>query len=241
MSLEPIKRHGLPADIAEKILTMIKEGHFAAGEKLPNERQLATQLQVSRPSLREAMRSLAFMNIVEIRQGDGTYISSLEPGLLVEPLDFILTVGGVTNHQLLQARLVVEPPCAFIAAHTISRAQIDLLKEIAEETLQSAGDLVRHAELDIRLHTIIAEATDNPLLGRFLSSIAQLDKAARINGLHNLSPDLRRERTHRAYLDHLAIIAMLEAHDPVKAQAAMTEHLRNVEESFRAAGILDVS
>ena len=102
MSLEPIKRHGLSADIAEKILTMIKEGHYAAGEKLPNERQLATQLQVSRPSLREAMRSLAFMNIVEIRQGDGTYISSLEPGLLVEPLDFVLTVGGVTCQTLLR-------------------------------------------------------------------------------------------------------------------------------------------
>jgi GntR family transcriptional repressor for pyruvate dehydrogenase complex len=241
MSLEPIKRRGLSADIAEKILTMIKEGHFAAGEKLPNERQLATQLQVSRPSLREAMRSLAFMNIVDIRQGDGTYISSLEPGLLVEPFDFVLAVGGITNRQLLQARFVVEPPCAYIAAHTISKAQIEMLKTIAEETLQSADDLAQHAELDIRLHTIIAEATKNPLLGRFLSSIAQLDRAARISGLHNLAPDLRRERTHRAYLDHLAIIAMLEAHDPVKAQAAMTEHLRNVEESFRAAGILDGS
>jgi GntR family transcriptional repressor for pyruvate dehydrogenase complex len=241
MSLEPIKRRGLPANITDIILNMIKEGRFAAGEKLPNERQLATQLQVSRPSLREAMRSLAFMNIVEIRQGDGTYISSLEPELLVEPLDFILTVGGITNHQLLQARFVVEPSCAFIAAHTISKSQIELLKEIAEETLQSADDLVQQTTLDIRLHTIIAEATENPLLGRFLSSIAQLDKAARINGLHNLPPELRRERTHRAYLDHLAIIAMLEAHDPVKAQEAMTEHLRNVEESFRAAGILDIA
>jgi GntR family transcriptional repressor for pyruvate dehydrogenase complex len=56
------------------------------------------------------------MNNIDIRQGDGTYTSSLEPELLVEPLDFILTVGGVTNHQLLQARFVVEPPCAFIAA-----------------------------------------------------------------------------------------------------------------------------
>jgi GntR family transcriptional repressor for pyruvate dehydrogenase complex len=241
MSLEPIKRHGLPADITEKILNMIKNGHYAAGEKLPNERQLATQLQVSRPSLREAMRSLAFMNIVEIRQGDGTYVSSLEPELLVEPLDFILAVGGVTNHQLLQARFVVEPPCAFIAAHTISRAQIDLLKTIAEEARHITGDLAHHADLDIRLHTIIAEATENPLLQRFLSSIVQLDKAARVNGLRNLPPDLRRERTQRAYLDHLDIIAMLEAHDPAQARDAMTEHLRNVEVSFRAAGILDLA
>lgn len=241
MSLEPIKRHGLSADITEKILNMIKAGHYVAGEKLPTERQLATQLQVSRPSLREAMRSLAFMNIVEIRQGDGTYVSSLEPELLVEPLDFILAVGGVTNRQLLQARFVVEPPCAFMAAHTISKTQIELLKNIAEETLQTTENLAQHAELDIRLHTVIAEATENPLLLRFLSSIAHLDKTARISGLHNLPPDLRRERTHRAYLDHLTIIAMLEAHDPVKAQEAMTEHLRNVEESFRAAGILDLA
>lgn len=239
MRLEPIKRHGLSADITEKILNMIKNGSFAAGEKLPTERQLATQLQVSRPSLREAMRSLAFMNIVEIRQGDGTYVSSLEPELLVEPLDFILAMGGVTHQHVLQARFVVEPQCAFIAAHKISRTQIELLKSIAEDTLQTTGNLAQHAELDIRLHTVIAQATDNPLLQRFLASIAQLDKAARMDGLRNLPADRRRERTHCAYLDHLAIIAMLETHDPLKAQEAMTEHLRHVEVSFRAAGLID--
>ncbi len=241
MSLEPIKRHRLSADITEKILNMIKAGHFEAGEKLPNERQLATQLQVSRPSLREAMRSLAFMNIIEIRQGDGTYVSSLEPELLVEPLDFILAVGGVTNQHLLQARFIVEPQCAFIAAQKISQTQIELLRSIAEETLHTQDDLAQHADLDIRLHAIIAQATENPLVLRFLASIAQLDKAARINGLRNLPDDLRRERTQCAYRDHLAIIANLEAHDPPKAQAAMTEHLRNVEGSFRAAGLLDLA
>ena len=239
MSLEPIKRHGLSADITEKILDMIKAGHFEAGEKLPNERQLATQLQVSRPSLREAMRSLAFMNIIEIRQGDGTYVSSLEPELLVAPLDFILAVGGVTNQHVLQARFVVEPQCAYIAAQKISKAQIDLLRSIAEETLQTTENLAQHADLDIRLHTVIAAATENPLVLRFLASIAQLDKAARINGLRNLPAELRHERTQCAYRDHLAIIASLEAHDPLKAQEAMTEHLRHVEVSFRAAGLLD--
>src|SRR5512146_521879 len=88
----PFEKDVLPKKIATRLLSLIKEKHLRPGDKLPPERELAVMMQVSRPSLREALRALSIINIIEIRQGDGTYVTSLEPELLIEPLDFVFSL-----------------------------------------------------------------------------------------------------------------------------------------------------
>ena len=241
MSIQPIKRHGLTEEISFRILDLVQRGHFKPGDKLPPERELAEQLEVSRPSLREAMSSLAFMNVVEIRQGSGTYITSLEPDLLSENLEHIFTLGKSTVVHVMQCRNIVEPDCAALAAGKITPEQIEQLRAIALQTREHTDDLVEHAELDIQFHLLIVEAANNPLLKRFLSSITVLDRTARAKGLSNLPDGYRQERIRQAYEDHIQVVKALESKDAEASRAAMKRHLEHVEVSFQAAGLFDAT
>src|SRR5438067_5760864 len=95
---------------------MILRGELQAGQKLPPERELAAQLGVSRSSLREAIRALIALNILESRHGNGTFVTSLDPELLAEPIDFVLKVNESALDALFEARKVVEAGVAALAA-----------------------------------------------------------------------------------------------------------------------------
>ncbi|MCB0176501.1 MAG: FadR family transcriptional regulator, partial [Anaerolineae bacterium] len=94
--------------IARRLMTLLKEKQLKPGDKLPPERELAAMMQVSRPSLREGLRALSMMNVLEIRQGDGTYVTSLDPELLVEQLSLVLALDDSTLLQLFEARKILE-------------------------------------------------------------------------------------------------------------------------------------
>src|SRR5581483_8002285 len=109
----------------EKIKAMILSGELPPGSKLPNEEVFANQLGLSRNSLREATRALAAMNILVSRQGDGTYVSSLEPHLLIEAATFAADMSqGQAALQLLQVRRLLEPQAVALAAGCITEAQL---------------------------------------------------------------------------------------------------------------------
>ena len=236
MNLKPLKRHGISDDISHRILDLVKSGYFKPGEKLPTERELSEQLQVSRPSLREAMRSLAFMNVIEIRQGSGMFVSSLEPELLVEHLDFVFSLENANPGQLLQARQIVEPQSAALAAARITEEQLAAIHQVIEETLLTADNLERHVELDIKLHNMIVGASGNPLLIRFMASITYLDKITRFDVMKSMLEITRNKRVHQAYDDHERILEALRAKNPVAASEVMTQHLQHVETSMRETG-----
>ena len=93
MAFGPVKKNAIAEEIIARLLGLIRDRQLQPGDKLPPERELAAMLGVSRPSLREALRALSVMNVLEMRQGDGTYVSSLEPDLLVEHLGFVLSIA----------------------------------------------------------------------------------------------------------------------------------------------------
>src|SRR4051794_29466492 len=111
---------------------MIVRGDLGAGQRLPAERDLAAQLGVSRPSLREAIRALIALNILESRHGEGTFVSSLDPELLSEPIDFVLQVNDDALLSLFEARRVLEAgggaPAAGRATHLELAEPDDLVK-----------------------------------------------------------------------------------------------------------------
>jgi len=228
MPFEPFEKDVLPRKISARLLSLIKEKQLRPGDKLPPERELAAMMQVSRPSLREALQALSLMNIIEIRQGDGTYVTSLEPELLAEPLDFIFSLNDSTLLKLFEARKIVEVGIVALAAQRISAAEIEELETCLEKSLRATDDPQAFLEVDLELHKRIMTAAQNPLLSRFMDSISQLGRVSRSRTTE--IPGLTKQSAE----DHRAIVAALKAHNPEAARQAMLQHLNNVEQKLKA-------
>jgi GntR family transcriptional regulator, transcriptional repressor for pyruvate dehydrogenase complex len=218
-----VKKNAISEDIVANLLSLIRERELRPGDKLPPERELAAMMQVSRPSLREALRALAIMNIIEIRQGDGTYVTSLEPNLLMAHLDFVFALTDATFLELFEARRILEPGIAAIAAARISDAEIAGLEECLARSVEQIDNLDAIAAMDLEIHERIARAAGNSILQRFLASLSQLGKVSRQRTV--ALPGL----AHQAVQDHQRIVAALKRHDAAAAAAAMLDHLRRVE------------
>jgi GntR family transcriptional repressor for pyruvate dehydrogenase complex len=227
MTFGTFERDVLPEKIAARILFLIKEKQLGPGDKLPPERELAAMMQVSRPSLRSALRALSLMNIVEIRQGDGTYVTSLDPKTLIEPLEFVFSLDDSTFLELLEARKILEVGIAALAAQQITDEEIAALEACLEKSADLVEDHEAFLQTDIEFHTRITEAARNPILTRFMQSISQLDLAGR-----RRTADIP-GMTAQSLEDHRTIVAALKMHNPKAAHQTMRQHLRNVEQKFK--------
>lgn len=227
MAFGTFKKKALSEDIAARLLFLIREKELRPGDKLPPERELAAMMRVSRPSLREALRALSIMNIVEIRQGDGTYVTSLEPDLLIEHLDFVFALDDSTFLELFEARKILEVGIAAIAAERITGEEIAELEACLTESVRNMEDHEAFLEADLELHEKIAEAARNPILSRFMASIGQLGRASRSRTVE--IPGVARQSVE----DHQAIVTALTDRDPEAARQAMLQHLNNVEERLK--------
>jgi GntR family transcriptional regulator, transcriptional repressor for pyruvate dehydrogenase complex len=224
-----VDRSTLPEEIAARILDLIKAEQLRPGDKLPAERELAAEMHVSRPVLREALRALAIMNVVEIRQGAGTYITALEPQQLVSHLEFVFSKDPVALSQVIETRRIVEVGNIRLAASRITPDEIADLAALLKGLRDAVDDAERFAELDIAFHDAVCEAAGNFLLVQFMRIINTLAKVSR-------------ERTgaaatarKRALKDHETILAALRAKDPAAAAAAMDAHLAHVEAALAGA------
>jgi GntR family transcriptional regulator, transcriptional repressor for pyruvate dehydrogenase complex len=213
-----------------KIKEMIVSGELRPGDRLPREADLAARLGLARNSLREAVRVLSVMRILDVRQGDGTYVTSLESPLLLEAMNFV-----VDFHQddsvlhFFEVRRIMEPAAAAIAATRISEGELDKLRSLLDEigTDASVDELV---ENDLRFHRAIAEASGNPVLSSLLDGLSAPIQRARIwRGL------TERGAIPRTLSEHRAIYEALAAHQPDVARAWMTVHIAGVEQWLRHA------
>ena len=224
-----VPRSTLPEEVANRLLTLIRERELRPGTKLPAERSLAGMMDVSRPVVREALRALSLMRVVDIRQGDGTYVTSLEPRQLIAHLDFVFAKDSVALAQLLEARRVVEVGNARLAAFRITESEIAALGDLVGSLAGCIDDPDRFSELDIALHEAVCAAADNFLLAQFMNIVSTLGKVSR-----ERTGGLRTVR-EAALRDHRRILDALRAHDPDAAQRAMLEHLDHVEQGLRPA------
>jgi GntR family transcriptional regulator, transcriptional repressor for pyruvate dehydrogenase complex len=229
LSFGVIENQALAERISERLLSLISEKQLRPGDKLPPERDLAAMMQVSRPSLREALRALSIMGVVNIRQGSGTYVSSLRPERMVERFEFIFYLDDATFLQLLEARKTIEVGLAALAAERITDEEIRDLETSLERALASVDDHRAFLQADLVLHQQIAAAARNPTLARFMASISQVGLASRqrtvdIPGVPEQVVD-----------DHRAIIEALKRHDPTAAQQAMGRHLDNIKGRLAAS------
>ena len=220
------KKSAISEEILGRLLSLVREKRLQPGDKLPPERELAAMMNVSRPSLREALRALAIMNVIEIRQGDGTYVTSLEPDLLVEHLDFVFSLDDSTFLELFEARKILEVGIVALAAQRITDAQIAELEDKLTKATASVEDYRAFLEADAELHATITQAAQNPILARLMASISRLGLASRART--GALPSVREQSSR----DHQAIVAALKARDPEAAREAMLQHLHHVEQAL---------
>ena len=215
------------------MLSLIREQQLRPGDRLPPERELATLMGVSRATVREALRSLAMMNVIELRHGSGTYVTSLEPQLLVENFDLVFSLNDNSFLELIEARQVIEPGATALAAKRITDERIAALEGVI---VRSWECLKLHPEdfpqLDIEFHAKTAEFSGNVLLMRIMQaittmSIASSQRTAVDKGA--VSP----ARVERAIRMHEGILAALKARDAELARKRMLEHLLAVEDTLR--------
>ena len=212
---------GVTDDAIERIRELIASGTWGPGERLPREADLAKQLGLSRNSLREAVRALSLARVLEVRQGDGTYVSSLEPGELLEPtLSATDLLRGRTVLELFEVRRMLEPEAAAVAALRADAEVLDALHEELDRMIaagDSADDLVA---ADAAFHDVIARAPGNSVLRALLRSLSTSTVRARLwHGVADRSAlDLARE-------EHTRIYDAISAGDSDLARAAALLHV----------------
>lgn len=202
----------------------IESGEFAPGQRLPPEPVLAGELELSRPSLREAVRALAMAGVLDVRRGDGTYVTDLRPDRLVRAIGGFLDLAHDTGlDEMLECRRVIEPGATALAATRIDAASLDALYERIERmrTLHDPEELVRE---DLAFHADIVAATGNRTLASLLASVTQRTARARIWRALVKSDVL--SWTHEQHMD---IYRALRAHDSLAAFTAANRHVNDVD------------
>jgi len=221
-----VKRSSTVERIVENLISMIKEGSLAEGDKLPPERQLCEKIGVSRPILREALKALQVMNIIDIRQGAGAYVKSLEPGEVVEHLDIVFHLDSSLYRDLYEARGLLESDVAALAAERISGEELDALERNIRDAAADINNEEAFFSRDLELHEMILKAAGNRVFPVFMRSVTKLALVYRKKT--NALPNIR----HNTIRDHEAILAALKARDGEAARKAMAEHIANVAKAF---------
>ncbi len=217
-----IRRNAVAREAIDTIKQLIVRGELEAGQRLPAERELAVQLGVSRPSLREAIRALIALNILESRHGEGTFVSSLEPDLLTEPIDFVLQVTDGGLAALFEARRVLEAGIAALAAERatdLELAQLDDFVKRGRTKLEHAEAFIEH---DVEFHERLRRYARSPVLSSMLGSVSTLSLESRRRTAQ--TPSVRA----RSLSDHAKMVKTLKARDPEAARRAMVAHLEHV-------------
>lgn len=208
----------LPATAADRLRTMIVEQNMQPGDRFPSESELTSLFGVGRSTVREAIKLLIADNVVEIRRGNGTFIAN-RPGVGRDPLGLHFADQNKLLQNLLETRLILEPPLARLAALRATSRDIGMLAEVLEQMHTTLDPKEMHAELDIKFHSAVAQCTQNEVLHRFLPIVCESIRegyyeTVTIEGSHQ-----------RALVCHQRIFEAIKNHDPDLAQQATEQHI----------------
>ena len=217
--------------VIEGIKGMLTRGELSPGSRLPVEKDLATILGVSRGSLREGVRALATLGVLETRQGDGTYVTALDPRTLLSPLGFLADLQQPAHAaDLLAVRRVLENESVALAATRLTDeqlAELDAILRAVDGILESEPDMDLEAFIhaDTEFHRLIARASGNPPLAAIIDTLVGRTFRARLwRAISHRGSVRETQAEHRAILDELM------RHDPERARIRMAVHLLGVEQ-----------
>ncbi len=213
-----------------KIKEMIISGELGPGDRLPPEKELSERLGLSRSSMREAVKALEVIRVLDVRRGDGTYVTSLEPRLLLEAMSFVVDLHDDSSIlELFAVRRILEPAAVALATGQMTPEVIaDLRAKI--ETVDHATDVEGLVAHDLEFHSAIVATAGNSYLTSLIESLSSHTVRARIwRGL------TQENSVGRTLAEHRAIVDALERGDAELAEALTVVHISGVEQWLRDA------
>ena len=211
-----------------RIRGLIAAGRLAPGSRLPPEHELAAQLGLSRNTVREAVRALVTARVLDVRRGDGTYVTSLTPELLLEGLGAAVELMGDDDVlEVLEVRRYLEPAATALAASRIDDQGLAALWE-ALQRMRGAADDEQFVGHDTEFHAVVAAASGNGTLASLLAGLSS--RTLRVRVLRAMTAADALQRTIDQHED---IYAALAAHDPNLAQAMAAQHVLATETWLR--------
>lgn len=221
MEFKPIKTKKIYEEIVEQVRGLLTEGDLKPGDKLLSERELAERLQVSRASVREALRTLEMMGYIEIRTGEGTFVKEASLEEFIQPFAMMLGLERRSFFHVYEVRRILEAAAAALAADRATEDDLHSLEEalgMMEGELKSGGD-----RADTAFHYAIAEATHNPVLIKLMNTISdsfhQSVETARTKIFQH------QEDVGHLLQQHREVLEAIRSKDPLLATEKMSQHL----------------
>ncbi|KEA65284.1 Transcriptional regulator, GntR family [Marinobacterium lacunae] len=221
----PIERESIAEKVVDRILNLIQAGNLKPGDKLPSEKELMAVFNVSRPTLREALRALSILGITATRKGGGSYISDLRAKDLLKPLEFFVSIEDKSIPDIFECRRILECEMVAKAAAKVTDDNIEEFERLIAIQKDAVDDPVAFRISDQKFHELLATVAGNAVLSRLA------------DGMYNIAMDARRKATEidgvlpQSIQDHQAIVDALKLRDADQAAAAMKTHLENIEKS----------
>ena len=220
---KPAQRTTLTEDICQQLVSSIASRELPPGSKLPSERELMEMFSVGRSSIREALRALTLLGLVETKQGYGACVATHTGDYLGRSITWSSLAGLHSNLEIVEAREVIESGVAQLAAERATSADIELLEQHLADMEGHLSDLSTFAEMDVNFHTTLAEIAGNRLLSQSIVSLRGL--------LHQSILEDLRKSTNMAQLSldqHREIVKAIKKGDANLAGRAMRYHLQDV-------------
>jgi GntR family transcriptional repressor for pyruvate dehydrogenase complex len=214
-------------EVVGRILELVQDGYLHPGDRLPPERELIDIFGIGRPNLRESLRALQTLGIIEIRHGGGAFITALDAKRLLAPLNFLLSLTPEVLEDSTEMRRIVETVAIQKAAPRITAADLEEFDVMLQAHGAVRNDYVGFLILDSRFHSRIYQLSGNVVLEQIATA------------LYNIGLDHRRELMSRpgeiakSTKDHHAIVAALKTKNPSLASKAMEIHLKHIADSSR--------
>lgn len=226
--VDPIKREPLATEIARRLVEFLLAGGVEPGDRMPSERALAEAFGVGRSAMREALKALTLIGLLEVRHGDGTYLKKADSALLPQVIEWGLLLGERRTMDLVEARQKIETVIAGLAAERRTAEDVEDLRRLLARMEAMDRDHAGFVDADVAFHLKLAEAAGNTALREILSSVQALLRAwiARVVAAN--------ESTAVSYLDHVPIFGAVERGDAAAAAAAMEAHMSLAAERLRA-------
>lgn len=217
-----VKKTKLYEKVAHQIQGLIRDGLLKPGDKLPPERELAETFQISRSSLRDAIRSLEVMGLLEPRQGEGTIIRELTANSLVSPLATMLLQKRELVSELIDLRRIIEPPLAARAATHVTAEELNYMEDVLARQLAKVNRGELAVEEDTEFHYAIASAAKNSVVLKVVDVFMDLLRESRERSLQV------KGRLAKSFAGHQRILNAIRRHDATTAEAAMRRHIDEI-------------
>ncbi|MFJ7852068.1 FadR/GntR family transcriptional regulator [Peribacillus frigoritolerans] len=231
MVYKKIKPKKIYEEVSDELYEMIRSGNLKPGEQLDSIQQLAENFQVGRPAIREALSALSSMGLIEIKQGEGTFVKTFDPAIMNHPLSAALLMDQDNIKHLLEVRKILESGTAEVAAKKRTEENLIELKDMLFNMEKVSDDEELSDKADISFHVAVANASQNELLITLMNHVSEL-MTEKMRDIRRAALYSEEMTLKQLYQQHVRIYDAIVAQDEDGARSAMLFHLQSVEESL---------